>query len=126
MFLRSLGSAIFLPVAQNVFLSRLISTLANIPDTGAHAVLNGGATKLRHLATGDDLKTLLSDYNTAIVDASYMVVASCALTIIERLLVEWRSLKSHTTKQAGKTSTLNESAETKKYIRSNPSKPLDP
>lgn len=94
MFARFLGSAVFLPVAQNVVISRLISTLTNLPDINPVAVENGGATKIRLLATGNDLKTLISDYNTAIVDVFYMVVASSALTIVGSMLVEWRSLKA--------------------------------
>jgi hypothetical protein len=34
--------AVFLPVAQNVFISRLISTLTNLPDINPVAVENGG------------------------------------------------------------------------------------
>ena len=112
MFLRFLGSAIFLPVAENVFLSRLISALTNLEDISPHAVLNGGATELRHLASGDDLKTLLSDYNVAIVDVFYMVVATSGLTMIGSLLTEWRSLKARAVQLAVQSSKVNESAGT--------------
>jgi MFS family permease len=102
MFFRFIGTAIFLPVAQNLFLSRLISKLDNLPDISPQAVTDGGATSLRHLASGNDLNTLLSDYDSAIVDVFYIAVAMAALTVFGSLLVEWRSLKATAAKQAGK------------------------
>jgi hypothetical protein len=54
------------------------------------------------LATGNELKTLLFDYNTAIMDVFYMVVAASALIIIGSMLVEWRSLKARATEQEDK------------------------
>lgn len=101
LFTRFLGSSIFLPVAQNVFLKRLLEKLTNLPDINPHAVIDGGATELRHLATGDDLNTLLSDYNTAILDVFYLNVATSCLTVFGSLLVEWRSLKAAAAEQAG-------------------------
>lgn len=102
-FMRFLGSAMFLPVAENVFLNQLVSKLTNIPDISPQAVLDGGATEIRQLANGDKLDTLLFDYNIAIVDVFYVVVATCALTIIGSLLVEWRSLKVTAAEQADQT-----------------------
>jgi MFS family permease len=103
MFLRFLAPAVFLPVAQNVFLALLVSRMSNLPSIDPHVVLNGGATELRHLVTGNDLNILLSDYNAAIVDVFYMVVAMAGLTICGSVLVEWRSLKARVAEQAGKT-----------------------
>ena len=116
MFLRYLGSAIFLPIAENVFLHRLVSTLTNLPDISPYAVQNGGATELRHLATGNDLETLLSDYNTAVVDVFYIVVATTALTMVGSLLVEWRSLKARAAQQAVKPSKVDEEAGAKESV----------
>ncbi|KAI1858850.1 uncharacterized protein JN550_012412 [Neoarthrinium moseri] len=101
MFTRFLGSAIFLPVAQNIFLNGLVSKLVNLPGVDVSAVTGGGATELRELASGKDLETLLSDYNGAIIDVFYMVVATCAVTMFGSVLVEWRSLKARAQEQAG-------------------------
>lgn len=95
MFMRYLGSAVFLPVAQNIFINNLVSKLTNLPSISPSAVTGGGATKLRTLASGDDLNILLSDYNTAIVHVFYTVIATSAVTIFGSILVEWRSLKAH-------------------------------
>ncbi|KFZ16522.1 hypothetical protein V502_05064 [Pseudogymnoascus sp. VKM F-4520 (FW-2644)] len=102
-FVRFLGPAIFLPVAQNVFLGQLISKLANIPGISPKTVLDGGATDIKNLATGDDLDRLISDYNDSIVSVFYIVVATCGVTIFGSLLVEWRSLKARAAEQAGET-----------------------
>ena len=93
MFVRFLGSAIFLPVAQSVFLNGLVSKLDNLPGVNPGAVTSGGATELRNLVSGDDLRTLLSDYNDALMDVFYVVVATCAVTIFGSVFVEWRNLK---------------------------------
>ena len=93
--------AIFLPVAQNIFLAKLVSNMSNLPNVDPQAVLNGGATELRQLVTGVDLETLLSDYNGAIVDVFYMVIAMAAITIFGAVLVEWRNLRATAAKQAG-------------------------
>ncbi|OBT92883.1 hypothetical protein VE01_08932 [Pseudogymnoascus verrucosus] len=102
-FMRFLGPAIFLPVAQNIFLSRLISKLANIPGISAKTVLDGGATDIKSLATGDNLERLISDYNDSIVSVFYIVVATCSVTIFGSVLVEWRSLKARAAEQSGET-----------------------
>ncbi|KAI0836436.1 putative efflux pump antibiotic resistance protein [Hypoxylon sp. FL0890] len=103
MFTRFIGSAIFLPVAQNLFLNSLVSQLTNLPGINPSAVTSGGATELRHLASGDDLTTLISDYNAAIIDVFYMTIATTAATVFGSIFVEWRSLKARAKEQAGDT-----------------------
>ncbi|KAK6447180.1 hypothetical protein FP744_10003430 [Trichoderma asperellum] len=95
MFIRFLGSSIFLPVAQNIFLSHLVSKVAsNIPDIDPSEVANAGATDLKTLVSAGDLKTLLSDYNDAIMVVFYLVAGTSAATVFGSALVEWRSLKA--------------------------------
>ncbi|KAH8646121.1 major facilitator superfamily domain-containing protein [Xylariales sp. PMI_506] len=99
MFTRFLGSSIFLPVAESVFLNSLVSKLSNLPGINASDVSSGGATELRSLASGDNLNTLLSDYNAALVNVFYVVVATSSVTILGSVLVEWRSLKARAQEQ---------------------------
>jgi hypothetical protein len=91
-FVRFLGSAVFLPIAQTIFLNSLVSKLTNLPGISPAAITGYGATELRSLVSGDDLKTLLSDYNAAIVNVFYMVIATSSVTIFSSVFVEWRSL----------------------------------
>ncbi|KAI1088430.1 putative efflux pump antibiotic resistance protein [Rostrohypoxylon terebratum] len=116
MFTRFLGSAIFLPVAQNIFLNGLVSKLTNLPGISPAAVTGGGATELRSLASGDDLATLLSDYNSALVDVFYMMIAVASLTIFGSIFVEWRSLKARAKEQAGHVQKPTEVADTRESV----------
>jgi MFS family permease len=102
MFSRFLGSAIFVPVAQNIFINGLVSKLAsNLPGIDTAAVTGGGATELRGLASGTDLTTLLEDYNDALVNVFYLCIATSAITIFGSVCVEWRSLKARAKEQTG-------------------------
>lgn len=101
MFMRFLGAAIFLPVGENIFLNGLVSKLSNLPGIDPKAVSDAGATDLRGLASGDDLKTLIADYNTAIINVFYLVVALTAVTIFGAVAVEWVSIKARAKQQEG-------------------------
>lgn len=109
-FSRFLGGALFLPVAQTIFLNGLVSNLANLPGISPDAVTGGGATELRVLASGDDLEVLLLDYNDAIVRVFYLATATSSVTIFGSLLVEWRSLKARAAEQGGKNKKPDEAA----------------
>jgi MFS family permease len=115
MFTRFLGSSLFLPVAENIFLSRLTSQLSSL-DISSQDVLDGGATKLRELVNGQDLTELLYDYNRAIVDIFYMVVATSSLTIIGSCLVGFKSLKSKAAGEASKTVEIKETSRGSKLV----------
>jgi predicted MFS family arabinose efflux permease len=116
MFMRFLGSAVFLPVAQNIFINGLVSKLDNLPGITPGAVTNSGATDLRNLVSGVDLQTLLSDYNAAIVNVFYMVTATTAVTVFGSVLVEWRSLKARAQEQAKGSDSPKEDTETKETV----------
>lgn len=102
MFTRYLGSAIFLAVAENIFLNHLTSEIPRGLNISAQEVLNSGATRLRDKVAGGELETLLSVYNGAIVDVFYVVVATSAFTIVGSSLVGWHNLKSKAAEQIPK------------------------
>ncbi|KAL7940984.1 major facilitator superfamily domain-containing protein [Trichoderma barbatum] len=82
MFTRFLGSSVFLPVAQTVFLTDLISRIpSNLPTIDPTTIATAGATELKHLVSGDDLSLLLSDYNDSLMEVFYMMAAVSAVTI---------------------------------------------
>ena len=113
MFTRFLGTAVFLPVAQNIFINNLVSRLTNIPGINAEAITRGGATELRNLVPPGELDMLLSDYNASIVKVFYMVTATCSLSVFGSLLVEWRSLKARAKEQAGEADRSGEGKQNK-------------
>ncbi|PTB70154.1 MFS general substrate transporter [Trichoderma citrinoviride] len=104
MFTRFLGSAIFLPVAQTIFLSTLVKKVSNIPGIDPDEVISAGATDLKNLVSGDDLKTLLLDYNDSLMPVFYLVAAISSATMLGSVFVEWKSLKKRANKDAGITS----------------------
>jgi MFS family permease len=93
MFMRLMGSTIFVPVAQNLYLNGLVSRLTDLPNIDANAVVNGGATNIRHLANGADLKTLIADYNGAVVDTFYLTVSVLCVIVLGAVCVEWTNIK---------------------------------
>ncbi|KAL7816093.1 MFS general substrate transporter [Trichoderma aethiopicum] len=101
MFTRFLGSAIFLPVAQSIFLSTLVKKVSNIPSIDPTKVVTAGATDLKNLVPADDLKVLLVDYNDSIMPVFYLVAAMSSATILGSVFVEWKSLKKRADKDAG-------------------------
>lgn len=101
LFMRFLGSAIFVPVAQNIFVHDLASSLSSLPGIDAAAVIGGGATELRNLASGADLQILITDYNKAVIDVFYVMVATAAVTIFGTVFIEWVSVKDKSKEQAG-------------------------
>lgn len=91
---RFLGSAIFLPVGQNIFVKQLVERLQNLSSgIDSETIVNTGATALRGLASGGDLDNLLSDYNLALRSVFYMIIVLSSVTIIGSVLVEWTNLK---------------------------------
>ncbi|KAL6857305.1 major facilitator superfamily domain-containing protein [Trichoderma novae-zelandiae] len=101
MFTRFLGSAIFLPVAQTIFLGTLVDKTSNIPGIDPNSVVTAGATELKNLVPADDLKTLLVDYNDSIMPVFYLVAGMSSATMLGSVFVEWKSLKARANKDAG-------------------------
>ncbi|KAL7916665.1 major facilitator superfamily domain-containing protein [Trichoderma velutinum] len=95
MFTRFLGSSIFLPVAQTLFITNLSSELEkNIPNIDPKEIAGAGATEIKNLVPADDLKLLLQDYNDALMKVFIMMAAIASVSIFGSVFVEWRSLKA--------------------------------
>lgn len=94
-FSQTLGGALFICVAQNVFLNKLVSNIADAHVEGLDAatVVTVGATQIRHLIPAEFLPVVLKAYNAAITNSFYVSVALGALTIIGSAFVPWNSVK---------------------------------
>jgi MFS family permease len=93
-FLRFLGSSIALPIAQCVFLTRLVANLAaNLPSVNPEEVVKGGVTDLRRLVAPTQLPVLLHDYNDAIINVFYIVVATSSLMAVSCFVIEWKTVR---------------------------------
>ncbi|XWW93970.1 hypothetical protein V2A60_001909 [Cordyceps javanica] len=102
MLVRFLGSTIFIPIAQNVFIRDLASKLAALPGVDTETVIKGGATELRSLVPADELNQLLTYYNASLSKVFYIAAGTCAVTIFGSVCVEWRSLKAKARTEGGK------------------------
>jgi hypothetical protein len=94
MFAQTLGGAVFISVAQNVFQNQLVQNLARYaPDENAERLITAGATMLRTVVSGEALHRVLVAYNAAIVQTFYVAVAMGALSLVGPIFVEWISVK---------------------------------
>ena len=93
-FTQTLGGAIMLLTAQNVFQNELLSNLAvQVPDLDPQQVLDAGATDLRKNIENEYLAGVLTAYNDAVMAALYVPTAMAALSIVGALVTEWKSVK---------------------------------
>ncbi|KAJ7485872.1 major facilitator superfamily domain-containing protein [Mycena latifolia] len=94
MFSQTLGGALFISIAQNVFTNKLVSGLiANVPGVSPALVLSAGATSLKDAVAPEFLQGVLEAYNQALVAAFYVAIAMSCLSLVGALFVEWRSIK---------------------------------
>lgn len=94
MFAQTLGGAIFISVAQNIFQNQLLHYLqVDAPDANAAQLVAAGATMIRKLVSGTLLQQVLVAYNDALTQTFYVAVAMGALSLIGPLFVEWLSVK---------------------------------
>jgi hypothetical protein len=95
MFSQTLGGALFIAVAQNVFENQLISNIAasQIPGLDPQEVVNTGATEIQSVIAPNLLPAVLKAYNASVTHTYYVSVALASLSIIGALFVPWNSVK---------------------------------
>ena len=93
-FCLTLGGALFISVAQNIFTNRLLTNLmAGVPSLDPKIVLATGATSLRNAVGKGEIAAVLYAYNDALDQTYYVSVAMACLSIIGALGMEWKSVK---------------------------------
>jgi len=94
MFAQTLGGALFISIAQNVFTNKLVSgLLSTVPGVSPQLVLSAGATSLKDAVAPEFLAGVLFVYNEALIAAFYVAVAMACLSLAGALIIEWRSIK---------------------------------
>ncbi|KAJ7200941.1 major facilitator superfamily transporter [Mycena haematopus] len=94
MFSQTLGGALFISIAQNVFTNKLVSgLLSKVPDVSPALVLSSGATSLKDNVPSQYLSDVLLVYNDALAAAFYVAIAMSGLSLFGSLAVEWRNIK---------------------------------
>ncbi|KAJ5612142.1 hypothetical protein N7510_005336 [Penicillium lagena] len=94
MFAQTLGGAVFVSVAQNVFQNQLVHNLREYaPEVDASRLLKVGATMIRTIVPGPFLHQVLSAYNDAVTQTFYVAVSMGALSLVGPIFIEWISVK---------------------------------
>ncbi len=94
MFSQTLGGALFISVAQNVFTNKLIQNLiADVPGLDPNIVLVTGATSLAARIPAQFLPSVLVAYNAALTQTFYVSVAMSVLSILGSAFMGWKSIK---------------------------------
>ncbi|KAL7268772.1 hypothetical protein RUND412_008590 [Rhizina undulata] len=93
-FFQTLGGALFISVAQNVFDNKLISGLAkSLPGVDPEIILKAGATSIKTTFGPDMLPAILRAYNDALTTCFYAAVALACLGFFAAFGMEWASVK---------------------------------
>ena len=93
-FFNSLGGAISISVAQNIFSNGLYANVPKYaPDVSAQFVINAGSTHLREEISPADLPGVLQAYMLALDQAYVIPVVVGGLATIFACFVEWKSVK---------------------------------
>ncbi|KAF2280982.1 MFS general substrate transporter [Westerdykella ornata] len=94
MFMQTLGGALFISVAQNVFTNQLIKNLRTIvPDLASEFVLTVGATEIKNKIAEQYRPGVIKAYNESLTETFYVSVATGALSLVGVLFVQWKSMK---------------------------------
>jgi hypothetical protein len=93
-FFNSLGGAISISIAQNIFSNTLVKEIPKlVPGLDPYVVINAGATHVREAVTKEQLKGTLEAYNKALTTAFILPIAVGGIAFLTSLLFEWRSIK---------------------------------
>ena len=94
LYAQTLAAAIYVSVAQAIFLKKIMSGIAaNIPNVDPRTVLSHGILNLKPAFDDEHQLALREVYNAALVDVFYLATALSAFSIFGALLTEWKSIK---------------------------------
>ncbi|EZF74359.1 hypothetical protein H105_04048 [Trichophyton soudanense CBS 452.61] len=95
------GGAIFVPVAQSVFLSELVTSVgrAGIPGLDPHQLITLGATQFKQIIPPADIPRVVLAYNSGLQQAYKVALVLACVSIIGPLGMKWVSLKPETQKK---------------------------
>ncbi|RVD80194.1 uncharacterized protein DFL_008099 [Arthrobotrys flagrans] len=101
-FSQTLGGALSISIAQNVFNNQLIKNLGSeVPNLDPSIVLVTGATSLKDVLPSEFLAGVLRAYNLSLTQTFYIAVAFMGLSTVGALALEWRSIKGKKIEMGG-------------------------
>ncbi|KAK4551814.1 hypothetical protein LTR86_010900 [Recurvomyces mirabilis] len=93
-FFNTLGGAISVSIAQNIFSNTLIKQLPkDAPGVDPAMIIGAGATHIREVTTPQQLPGVLLAYDKAITTAFILPIATSGLAFLASLAMEWKSVK---------------------------------
>ncbi|KAL0571513.1 hypothetical protein V5O48_010447 [Marasmius crinis-equi] len=93
-FAQTVGGAVFISIAQNVFTNKLVTEIIKeAPGVDPRIVLGAGATVVRSVVPQEFLTGVIGAYNQALINAFYVATAMACLTLPGSLFIEWKSVK---------------------------------
>lgn len=93
-FSQDIGEAVFISVAQAVFLNRLTASLREtVPLLDPAAVVHLGATSLEGKLPSNDIPGVMLSYNSAVTSAFYLAVALAGLMVVAAILIKKNPFK---------------------------------
>lgn len=93
-FAQSFGPAVFIAVAQTIFLNRLSENLeVLVPGLSPGALGSMGLTELKSLVGDDNLERALGIFDRSMTQTWYLAVGLACVTMVGSLGMEWRSVK---------------------------------
>ena len=94
MFFNSLGGAISISIAQNIFINSLAKEIPKYaPQVNPKTVIDAGATYLRMVVPVEYLTAVLEAYTKAITTALVLSIATAAIATLAGFGIEWKSIK---------------------------------
>ena len=94
MFFNSLGGAIAISIAQNIFVNSLASEIPKYaPGLDPKIVIDAGATYVRNVVPSSILPQVLEAYTKAITNAFILAIAMAGLAFLVSFGMEWKSVK---------------------------------
>ena len=93
-FFNSLGGAVSISIAQNIFANTLVKEVPRyVPGVDPQVLLAAGATNVRAVVPPEMLEGVLWGYNKAVVSSYVLAIACGGLAALSSLLFEWKSVK---------------------------------
>lgn len=93
-FAQNFGPAVFLAIAQTIFLNRLSENLTVlVPGLSPNAVNNMGLTELRMFVGQDELGKALGVLDKSLMQTWYLAVGLTCMTMVGSIAMEWGSVK---------------------------------
>lgn len=101
-FFNTLGGAISVSIAQNIFSNTLKQQLPKLaPTVDPRVIVAAGATHIREAVRPGQLAGVLLAYNKAITTAFILPIAVGGLAFLASLMMEWRSVKGKKLQMGG-------------------------